>query len=553
MRGMGKIWVWATKKQTTVGGAAGVLALMMFLSRVVGLLRDRLLSTYFGPDELGVYFAAFRIPNIIFELLVMGALTAAFIPVYSKFIAKEREADAWRLATTLINISVCVLFIISIPLYILSPLVSRLLAPGFTDQQLSVMTAFSRFILLFQVAPLLIGNVFTGILQSHSLFIVPAVAPVLYNIGIIIGIVLFSSVWGLWGPVVGVAIGAVLFLIVQIPLIFRLGYRYSGEVNPNAPGVREVARLTGPRMFGLAVSQIDITADLILASLLGARMVTVFSFAQHLQQVPIGLFGTTIAQAALPFLSQLAAKEKKEEFIETVQKSMHQILFWVLPASVLFAVLRIPVARLVFGTSRFDWSATVDTSLTLSAFSVSLFAQALIHLLARGFYALYDSKTPVSVGVVTVLLNALLSTLFILVFHLPVWSLGLSTSIASVIHAGTLVYLLDKKIPGVISRKLFVPIINMGVATLGTGVSLWIPLKLLDQLVFDTTRTFGLILLTGISASAGMTTYFFLSWVLGVTQVQAVFRLTQKIGALRGFFFEPVQEVINGGTGDKLA
>lgn len=553
MRDMGKMWSWVSKKQTTVGGAAGILALMMFLSRVVGLLRDRLLSTYFGPDELGVYFAAFRIPNIIFELLVMGALTAAFIPVYSKFIATEREEEAWRLATTLINISVGVLFIFSIPLYILSPFVSRLLAPGFTDQQLSMMTAFSRFILLFQVAPLLVGNVFTGILQSHSLFIVPAIAPVLYNIGIIIGVVLFSSVWGLWAPVVGVAIGAALFLIVQVPLVFRLGYRYRGEINPKASGVREVGRLTGPRMFGLAVSQIDITMDLILASLLGARMVTVFSFAQHLQQVPIGLFGTTIAQAALPFLSQLSAKEKKEEFIDTVQKSIHQILFWVLPASVLFAVLRIPIVRLVFGTSRFDWQATVDTSLTLSAFSISLFAQALIHLLARGFYALYDSKTPVSVGVVTVLLNTLVSALFILVFHLPVWSLGLSTSIASIVHAGTLLYLLDRKISGVISRKLIIPIINMGIATFGTGVSLWIPLKLLDQLVFDTTRTFGLILLTGISAGVGMAAYFFLAWVLGVTQVHAVVRLTQKIGVLRGFFFEPAQEVINGGVGDKLA
>jgi len=309
----------------------------------------------------------------------------------------------------------------------------------------------------------------------------------------------------------------------------------------------------GPRTLGLAIGQIDITVDLMLASLLGARMVTIFNFAQHLQQLPVGLFGTTIAQAALPSLSQFSAKEKRGEFIATIHMAIHQILFWVLPASVLFMVLRIPVVRLVFGASRFDWAATVDTGMTLSAFSISLFAQSLIHILARGFYALYDSKTPVTVGIVTVLLNSLLSALFVLSFRMPVWSLGLSTSIASILNAVLLLYLLDKRMPGILSRVLMIPALKMGVAALITGVSLYVPLKLLDQLVFDTTRTFGLIFLTGVSTCIGLATYFFLSWVLGVAQVYAVLRFTRKIQALRGFFIEPAQEVVNGGVSDKVS
>lgn len=550
---MKRFWAIAFKKQTTIGSAAMVLALMVLLSRVLGLVRDRLLSSYFSPEDLGVYFAAFRIPNVIFELLVMGALTAAFIPVYTKYLSEDRKRDAERLATVLINLSIVILAIVAIPLFVAAPWISRILAPGFTDAQVAQMTAFTRFILLFQVAPLLIGNVFTGILQSHSLFLVPAAAPVLYNVGIIIGTIAFSSVWGLWGPIVGVAIGAILFAIIQIPVVMGLGYRHSLEINPKLPGVREVGRLMGPRTLGLAIAQIDITVDLMLASLLGARMVTIFNFAQHLQQLPVGLFGTTIAQAALPSLSQFSAKEKKGEFIETIHTAIHQILFWVLPASVLFMVLRIPVVRLVFGASQFDWAATVDTGMTLSAFSLSLFAQALIHVLARGFYALYDSKTPVSVGVITVLLNSLLSTLFVLVYHMPVWSLGLSTSIASIINAGLLLYLLDKKITGIISRVLIVPALKMVVAAAVTGAALYIPLKLLDQLVFDTTRTFGLVMLTGISAGLGLMTYFFLSWVLGVTQVYAVINITKRIQARRGFFLEPAQEVVNGGASDKLS
>jgi putative peptidoglycan lipid II flippase len=549
---MKRFWALASKKQTTIGSAAGVLALMVLVSRVLGLVRDRLLSSYFAPEELGVYFAAFRIPNVIFELLVMGALTAAFIPVYTKYLADNRERDAERLATVLINLSVIILAIVAIPLFIAAPAISRLLAPGFDEAQIAQMSAYTRFILLFQVGPLLIGNVLTGILQSHSLFLVPAAAPVFYNVGIIIGTVALSSLWGLWGPIVGVAIGALLFALIQIPLVIRLGYRHTLDIDPKLPGVKEVGRLMGPRTLGLAVAQIDITVDLMLASLLGARMVTIFNFAQHLQQLPVGLFGTTIAQAALPSLSQFAAKDKKEEFIATIHAAIHQILFWVLPASVLFMVLRIPVVRLVFGASRFDWAATVDTGMTLSAFSVSLFAQALIHILARGFYALYDSKTPVSVGVVTVILNSVLSTLFILVFHLPVWSLGLSTSIASIINAGALLYFLNKKMNGVISPVLIIPAIKMGVAAVVTGAALYVPLKLLDQLVFDTTRTFGLLFLTGVSAGLGIMTYFFLSWVLGVTQVYSVIKATRKIQAFRGFFLEPAQEVVNGGVSDKL-
>lgn len=550
---MKRFWSLAFKKQTTVGSAAVVLALMVLLSRVLGLIRDRLLSTYFAPEELGVYFAAFRIPNVIFELLVMGALTAAFIPVYTKYISENRERDAQRLATVLMNLSIVVLVIIAIPLFLAAPWVSRALAPGFTEAQIIKMSTYTRFILMFQVAPLLVGNVLTGILQSHSLFLIPAAAPVLYNVGIIIGTIAFSSLWGLWGPIIGVGIGALLFAVIQIPLVLRLGYRHTWEINYKLPGVREVARLMGPRTLGLAIAQIDITVDLVLASLLGARMVTIFNFAQHLQQLPVGLFGTTIAQAALPALSQFSAKDKNEDFISTIHMAIHQILFWVLPASVLFMVLRIPVVRLVFGATHFDWAATVDTGMTLSAFSISLFAQALIHILARGFYALYDSKTPVAVGIATVLLNSVLSTLFILVFHLPVWSLGLSTSVASIINALALLYLLDRKMPGVISRVLIVPAVKMGVAAFVTGAALYIPLKLLDQLVFDTTRTFGLILLTGISATLGIITYFFISWVLGVAQVYAVLTVTKRIHAMRGFFMEPAQEVVNGGVSDKLS
>ena len=541
---MRRIWALVTKKQMTVGSAAMVLALMVLLSRVLGLVRDRLLATFFAPDALGVYFAAFRIPNFIFELLVMGALTSAFIPVYSKYLAQDDEHEAARVASGLINLSLIFFTVLAVPLFVLAPWISRLIAPGFTQAQQAQMTSFTRFMLFFQVVPLLVGNVFTGILQSHNLFLIPALAPVLYNVGIIIGVIAFAGTFGLWAPVYGVGIGAFLFVLIQIPALFHVGYRHTAEINPKRPGIREVGRLMGPRTFGLAVTQIDTTVDLILASLLGARMVTIFNFAQQLQQLPIGLFGQTIAQAALPSLSQLSAKEEQDAFIKTVRSAMHQIMFLVLPASMLFMVLRIPVVRLIYGAARFDWAATVATGMTLSAFSISLFAQAIVQVLARGFYALLDSKTPVLVGVASVLLNSVLSIVFIRFLHLPIWALGLSTSVASILNACLLLYLLDRKTPGLLGGALLYPVLKMGIATVVTGAALYAPLKLFDQLVFDTTHTFGLLLLTGVSGTIGLVTYFFLSWVFNVDQVHDVMRLMKRLQKIHGFSLEPAQEVV---------
>lgn len=521
------------RKQTTVRSAAVILISMVFTSRVLGLVRDRLLSARFVPDDLGVYFAAFRLPNLIFELLVMGALTSAFIPVFTKYLSQKKEREAQEVASTLINISVLVFAAVAVPLVVWAQPISRLLAPGFNEEQITQMASFTRFMTVSQVLPFLIGNFFTGILQSYNLFLAPAIAPVLYNVGIIAGIMFLTPMLGLWAPVVGVAIGAFLFMAIHVPILFTLGYRHSLRITPRLAGVSEIARLMGPRTLGLAVSQIDTTVDLILASLLGARMVTFFNFAQHLQQLPVGLFGATIAQAALPLLSQQLANDKPGDFKQTLQRTLHQVLFLVLPACALFIVLRIPVVRLVFGARLFDWEGTVLTGMTVSAFSISLFAQSASHVLARGFYALYDTKTPVAISIVAITTNTVLSILFIQNLKLPIWSLGLSTSIASFVNAGLLLVYLDKRVKHFSRRDFFLPPIKMAIAAIVTGVALYVPLKLLDQLVFDTTRVFGLLLLTGVSTTIGLATYLTLCWVMGVGEVRFVFRLLQRVRRLK--------------------
>ncbi len=550
---MNRIWSVLTTRQQSVRSAAVVLVSMVFTSRVLGLFRDRLLNARFAPDELGVYIAAFRLPNLIFELLVMGALTSAFIPVFTKYVTQKNEREGFGMAAALMNLSLVVLGVAAIPILIWTEAFSRFLAPGFTPAQITQMASFTRVMILAQVVPLLIGNFFTGILQSYNLFLVPAIAPVVYNLGIILGIITLTPQLGLYAPVVGVGVGAVLFMSIQLPLVFRVGYRHRLDFNYKHKGVMEVFRLIGPRTLGLAVSQIDSSVDLILASLLGARMVTVFNFAQQLQQLPVGLFGVSVAQAALPTLSAASITDDTSSFKKSITSAIHQILFFVLPASSLFIVLRIPVVRLVFGASRFDWEATVLTGMTLSMFAISIFAQSLVNVLARGFYALYDSKTPVIVSIVSISINTVASIIFVRVLGWPVWSLGLSTSIASIVNVSVLFFLLNKRVGGFAKGELFGPAIKMLAAASISGIAVFLPLKVFDQLVFDTTRTFGLFLLTGIVGGIGLLVYLLLVWVMDVNEIKTFITLISRVRKPKAVLLQPVNEVINGGIQDKIS
>lgn len=534
-----------SKKQGTILSAAVVIMATVLISRVLGLARDRLLAAYFSVDELGVYFAAFRLPNLLFELLVMGALSTAFIPVFTRLLVKEDTQKSFLLASQVINLSVVVVALVSVPLLLFTRPLSYLLVPGFSEAERDLMVAFTRIMLVGQLLPLVVGNFVTGILQSYHRFLLPAIAPILYNLGTISGIILLSPQYGLYGAVWGVVIGACLFLLIQLPLVIKLGYRYRLTLGFHSPQLREVVKLMLPRTFGMAVSQIDTTVDLILASFLGTRSITIFYFAQHLQQLPIGLFGATFAQAALPTFASEVAKKDLTVFKKLFLASMNQILFFVLPASMMMVVLRTPIVRLVFGAARFDWPATVLTGQTLSFFAISIFAQSLVQLFARAFYAFYDTKTPVFVGIVSVAINTGLSLIFVSYLKLPVWSLAVSTSVASLTNAFLLFFFLYRKISGFPLPELILPPLKIMGASLLTAVSLYVPLKLFDQLVFDTTRVVQLIMLTGVASFSGLSVYIFLAWFLKIEEVGTFFKILQKVKRMPRIFFAESQELVS--------
>lgn len=501
--------------------------LAVFGSRILGLIRDRLLVHMFDTSQASIFFAAFKLPDLMFQLLIFGALSVAFIPVFTDYLSKRGEDEAFDFASNVLNLSILVFGILEIFAFIFVSQLNSIIVPGFSGQQKVSTDQLTRLILVSQLF-LVVGSFFVGIGQSYQRFIIPALAPLFYNLGIIFGIAVLTPFFGIQGPAIGVIAGSILHVLIQLPLVWSVGFKYKFSFNLFNPGVKEIFKLMSIRNIGLAAEQLNDAVAIALASLVSYSAVTLLTFAQHLQAVPIGLFGATIAQAALPVLSREQAKGETEGFKITLLTTMHQILFLTLPAAAMLIVLRIPIVRLVFGASQFSWDDTVLTGRTVAFLAIGLAAQSVSLLLVRGFYALKDTKTPVIVSIVTVSMNVILSLMFIVVLRLEIWSLGLSYSISTIVSLGLLISFLGQKVGGFNSMRLFNPGLKMLLASVVAAIALYIPVKALDQLVFDTTRTINLIILTGIASFFGLSIYIILVWLMRVEELNTYANLLKR-------------------------
>jgi putative peptidoglycan lipid II flippase len=543
---------WLVKQQTNILSAAFVLMATAILSQLLGLLRQRLLVANFGAsDTLGVYLASSKLPDFFFQLIIAGALATAFIPVFSSFLAKGKKEEANKMASTTLSIGILTFGFISIILFIFAPFFLRFLnlGSGYTPEQMILMAKLMRVIIVGQMI-FLIAAFFAAILQSYQRFIVVGIAAALYNLGIIIGILLLTDRIGIYAPAVGVILGASLFALFQIPLLLKLGFSFSLNLSLDVPGVKEVLKLMGPRALSILVFQVGTLITLALISFLpsAGRSFVIYDYALTLSFAPVVLFGQSIAQAALPVLSR--EKDMLDKFRSTFTSSYIQMLYLVLPVSVLFLVLRIPIVRLIFGAAAFDWMATVLTGRTLAFFALSIFASALIYLVTRAFFALQDTKTPLILGTISTIIMITLSSIFVLVWSnnlmdyaqnytgrfrlIPVGveSLAFAYSIAAIINLSLLLFFLNRKV-GIFSYEFFISQIKIFLSVVCMGFALYIPIKLLDQLVFDTTRTINLILLTGISSFFGFAIYFFLTWLLNVKEASTFLLMFKKMSGRR--------------------
>jgi putative peptidoglycan lipid II flippase len=517
------------KTQNTILSAASVLAIAGGISAILGLVKARVLTTYFGvSDELAIFYTADRIPNLIYSMLVIGALSTIFIPVFTYTFKNDRD-QAWKTASSMINSSLVFFLSIGTLIVIFAPFIMRLLSVGqFTDDQIVLGANLMRIMLGAQMI-LVISSFITCILQSFKYFLIPALAPVVYSLGIILGTILLAERFGIYGPAIGVVIGAFLHLAIQTPLLKKVDFTFAFTIDLKNRGLREIFSLMPPRILSVTIANLLLTINNSLAILVSTSSVVFLKFASQLQFFPVSLFGVSIAAASLPTLSRETDEENLDKFKNTFLTSLHQMLFLVIPVSMILFVLRVPVVRIVYGAANFPWEATILTAYALAFFSISIFAQSANYLLTRAFYSLRDTKTPVLVSSVTIVVNILTALFFVRIMGFGVWSIALAFSITSLIDMIALLALLSKKVGGFSTKKLIVPFTKISYAALFMGLSLYLPLKLLDQFVFDTTRTINLLALTGIAGIAGIAAYLFFTKVFKVEEIELLYKLLRKL------------------------
>lgn len=430
-----------------LANASLILTVAALASRLLGWIRLLVIGSQFGATaDLDAYFAAFRIPDAIFQLVVAGALSAALIPVFSGFRARNEEHEAWRLASSVINLVLIALAAFSAVMAVLAPWVVPIIVPGFDAPTTETTVRLTRLMLL---SPVFVGMgaVVSGLLNSYGRFGVPALAPLVYNLAIIGAAVVLAPILGVEGLAIGVVLGSILHLAIQLPQLRGVGHHYDLTLGLGNPGVRQVAWLMGPRLLGLAAGQLNFIVSTVLASNLGVGSVTAYNYAFQLSQIPVGVLGVSVAVALFPTFSRDAALGRISEIRHQLSSSVRILLFFAAPLTAIMIVLAGPIAAVFFQYGLFSAAATERTANALIFFSIGLSGHIVVHVLTRAFYAMQDTRTPVLWAIVAVAVNVPLMT--VLSGPMGVAGLALALSISATLEVIGLTWALRRRIDSI--------------------------------------------------------------------------------------------------------
>lgn len=480
--------------------SAGSVGLAVLASRVLGLVREVVFTTFFGAGrELDAFVAAFRIPNLFRDLFAEGALSAAFVSTFTQKLEREGEASAWRLAQRVLNDLVVVVGSVVVAGVVFAPALVDWIAPGFSMEPgkaaLTIRLARILFPFLLFVA---LAAVAMGILNAHSVFGVPAAASSFFNLGSIIGGLALAhwlaphylaAVWArlhggtsaisldessraLVGMALGTLFGGLLQFLVQVPSLRRVGFRYRPVAGFSDPGVRQVLRLMAPATIGIAAVQINVVVNTYFASTLGDGPMSWLNVAFRLMYLPIGMFGVSLGTVVLPRAARAASRDDMAEFREHVGEALRLLLLLCIPAALGLAILSEPIIRLIYEHGRFAHSDTRAAAVALSAYSVGLTGYAAIKVLAPAFYAVNDARTPMRVSLLSVAINFALNWTAVRILGLGHGGLALSTSIVALTNSGLLLFLLGRRI-GTLSAGLAPTALRTAAAAAAMGAACW--------------------------------------------------------------------------------
>ncbi len=447
-----------------IARAGLIVTVAFFFARILGSVRLIVIGAEFGASaDLDAFLAAFRIPDFIFQLVAAGALSSALIPVISGLLATDEEARAWRVASTVVSLMLVILLILAVIVAILAPVLVPVIAGDFTPAQMAQTVELTRVMLL---SPILLacGALATSLLNAKGRFTAAAIAPIVYNLGIIFAAVFLAPVMGVLGLAVGVVIGAAGHFLVQLPPLRRIGFRYTPRIDLGDADAREALLLMVPRAIGLAASQLTFLVAVSVSTGLGVGAVTAFTFAFSIFQLPIGVIGIPLGVVTLPSMSRELALGEVERYLALVRRAIRLILFVMIPLTGLAIITRGGVVRLLFDYGKMDEEALQQTSQTLGLLLLGMTSESVIAILARSFYAGRDTATPVIAAILAVAINVTLSITLAGPLGLP--GIGLAIAIGSLAEASLLLVILWYRRPTLRPSDL----VRSGARAIATGL-----------------------------------------------------------------------------------
>jgi len=493
----------------TIARATIVLVLFNILSKLTALVREVVIARQFGATAaMDAYLVAFSLPSVLFYLFT-GALATVVVPVYSEYAARGREQEAWGLFGTFFNILLLLLVLVTALGLLLAPWLVKLLAPGFQGDTLSLAVALTRWMF-----PLLIFSglsaLFSGLLNARNIFAVTALNGPLSNLAVIIAVLALGSLWGVYGMALGVLAGGVAGAVVQLPALCRTGFRFRPGVAINHPDLKKIFRLVLPITLGFSISETYILIDRFLASGLAVGSISALNYANRLIQMPLGLFVTAVGTAVFPALTRRAAEKDMRGLSEGVRRSLRLVVLVCLPAAVLLLVLREQLVTLFFQRGAFDARAAGMTAVALFFYAFGLVGQAGEFILVRGFFSLQDTRTPMLLSAVAVLINLAFS--LVLIGPLQHGGLALANSIAALANMIMLTVFLHRRVASLWVPEMwrFVALVLLASVVMGgvvKAVSRWVSLLAVSG-------TLALAVQVSLAAAAGLAIYLVMLTVL---------------------------------------
>jgi putative peptidoglycan lipid II flippase len=439
------------RRRVSLAKSAGIVAGSFVISRILGLVREIVLARQFGTSEaFSAYVSAFRIPDLLFLVVMAGAFGSAFIPVFSGFLGDGEDEAAWKLASVVLNISGVLVILMAAVTWVFAPeLVRYIVAPDASSTAQQITVDCMRILLLSPVF-LGFGIAAKGILEGQDLFTLPAFAPIIYNAATILGAVVLGPRVGVYGVAIGVVAGAIGFLLLQIPGLMRSGMRYSISFDPRTPGVTEVGRLLAPRLIGQAAFQLNFIAVTNLAWRTGEQSVSALNYAWQLLMLPHGVLALSVSTVILPTLSRLWQGGDTAAFRATLGNALRPLLFLSLPAAVVLFAFRLPIVQTLFQTGAFSAESTSLVAAPLTFLAAGLVSYALVEALTRAFYAMHDTRTPVIAGIGIVALNIVIGVA--LLDRMGYLALALALSLSTTVEAVILIVVLGRRIGNVTAK-----------------------------------------------------------------------------------------------------